>query len=160
MVSSKIIDRDRGFRAFMSKLRRKQRVAIGVKVGIQGPAAQDTGDRDGDITNVLLGTIHEFGAPSVGIPSRSFIRSTVDESASKYKALLLKAEQEAFKRKRDPVFFELGETALADIQNKIDENISPPLKPGTVAAKGDTLALVDTGEMRGAISWAPLKAGK
>jgi len=164
MARSKVIDRDRGFREFIRRTREKQRRAVGVKVGIQGPAAQDTGTlRKGEMTNVILGTIHEFGAPSVNIPSRSFIRSTVDKNRAKYQRELKRIEERSIKTKSAPRFDVLGEKVLADMQDRIDSNIPPPLQDSTIAARTggkDDLALVDTGELRGSLSWAPARGDR
>ncbi len=155
MASSRVIDRDRGFKAFIRGLKqRRHRGAVGVKVGV---TADEDARLEGD-SNVRLATIHEFGAPKANIPERSFIRATVDTHRKKYEKALKKAEEAAIKNPRTGSqlvkarLFQLGETAVADIQDRIDSNIPPPLADATVASKGDDLALVDTGELRGAIN--------
>jgi hypothetical protein len=153
---SRVIDTDKGFRAFFKNLNIRGGRKIGIKVGI---TSDDDTREDGD-SNLEIATHHEFGAPKANIPERSFIRWTADTHRKKYQRLIKKAEEAALKNPRGgntavkSALFQLGETAVADIQNRIDSNIPPPLAEVTVLRKGDDLALVDTGEMRGAISWA------
>ena len=149
---AKIIDRDRGFKAFVAGLRRIQGRQVVAKVGISEPEANLD---HGGITNVALGAIHEFGAPSVGVPSRSFIRATYDRNRGRYEKLLREGAERGLKgRFRDPkaLVFQAGEELRADIIDRIDSGIGPPLKPATIARKGDSLPLVDTGVMRNAIT--------
>lgn len=157
MASSKVIDTDRGFKAFFRDMRKRARAtgaggAVGVKVGVTA----DKDARDDGGSNVNIATYHEFGTDT--IPARSFIRSTVDTNRAKYEKALVAAEVAALKNPQKgnvavkSALFVLGEKVVADIQNRIDSNIPPPLAPATVVAKGDDLALVDTGELRGAIN--------
>ena len=160
-MAGRVVDRDRGWRAFLADLRLRSRVTVGVKVGVQGPAAQDTGQRRaGEITNVLLATILEFGAPSVGIPARSVIRSTVDANEANYRRILARIERDAFRTRRPPNILPIGEKVLADMQDKIDSNVPPKLADSTIESKGDDLAWVNFGELRGSFSWAPLRGNR
>lgn len=155
-AGSRVIDTDKGFRAFFKNLNIRGGRRIGIKVGIT--ADDDARDEGG--SNLEIATHHEFGAPKANIPERSFIRWTADTHRKKYMKLVKKAEEAALRNPRagntavKQKLFQLGETAVADIQNRIDSNIPPPLAEVTVLRKGDDLALVDTGEMRGAITWA------
>lgn len=54
-----------------------------VKIGIQGDKATQM-KKGSDVSLILVATVHEYGAPSKGIPERSYIRKTVNENETKY----------------------------------------------------------------------------
>ena len=145
MGSFKITDKDNGFSAFFRGV--KGLAGPRVKVGIQGKEAAKV--REGGISMVQLGTIHEFGAPRANIPQRSYLRSTADEKKRKYVKFMegsvrrLIRSPERFNAKA--TLFQLGETVRSDVIKKIKSNIPPPLKPATIARKGESIALIDTG---------------
>lgn len=47
----------------------------------------------------------------------------------------------------------LGVLAQGDIQMEITALSSPPNTPSTIARKGSSNPLIDTGAMRGAVTW-------
>jgi phage gpG-like protein len=139
----KVVDR-----GFEDEIRRLS-VSVITTVGIQGAQAP-AGDHGG-LTNAGLGAIHEFGAPSVGIPQRSFLRETLDANADKYSRFI--AKRMADRRTSTLITFNLvGEMHLADIRNAINASIAPPNKPGTVARKGSSVTLIDSGQLKGALT--------
>lgn len=156
---NRVIETDNGLNAFITGLKSRTRqsrsssAGVGIKVGI---TADDDARPDGE-SNIEIATHHEFGAPKANIPKRSFIRWTVDKNRKKYNKMLADAEREFIRNPKSTslkkALFKLGETAVADVQKRIDSNVPPPLSDKTVERKGDSLALVDTGEMRGAITW-------
>lgn len=130
-----------------------------VKVGVLGG-----GDHGPDLTNAELATIHEFGAPRAGVPERSFLRSTADLKRREWLALLVKVLQAAVDGKTTvQVALELvGQKAVADVVARIRNGagIPPPLKPATIAAKGSTRPLVDTGRLVQSIGYEVVRPGR
>lgn len=126
------------------------------RVGIQGPEANQQGERNPGPTNAELAAIHEFG---IGVPQRSFLRSTFDEERKKYLRVMRKGFRSVVdgKRKLASVFLEVGETYRKDVIKKIKSRIPPPTKirqgrdeKGQFAKKDPPL--IDTGTMVGSIS--------
>lgn len=121
-----------------------------VRVGIQGSEALAT--RDSGINNATLGAVHEYG--SLKNPQRSFISSTVDENNYYIDSIehwldgVVKGTISV-----DALFRTLGEQVAKDIIAKINSNIPPPNSQATQARKHGKGTLVDTGEMRDAVSW-------
>lgn len=114
-----------------------------VKVGV--PA----GRTESDGTSIaLIARVHEFGAPSVGIPERPFLRNTIMANLEKYKRLnrinIIKYFQGTITMEQ--ALGQLGLMAAADVKQFIHNN-SYQLKPATIAAKGSSRALVDTGQL-------------
>jgi len=140
---------DRGWKRIHEELKN---IPYEVAVGIQGAGASI--DRDG-ITNVQLGSIHEFGSENGVIPQRSFIRSTVSENNDAYKKQLQEIIKNVTEKNKKAVgelmFF--GDKVKLDIVQMIKDIIPPPLTDETVARKkGETTPLIDTGFLWNSIS--------
>jgi phage gpG-like protein len=118
-----------------------------VTVGIQGPKGEK--QREGGITNVELAEIHEFGAPSAGIPQRSFLRSTADEGMSKWKKRLGEEMGKVVTDGADVrrALTVVGEEFRAAVIDRINAHIPPPLGQATIDRKGSDTPLIDTGEL-------------
>lgn len=132
-----------------------------VKVGVVGPTAGVAAE--GAMTMVELAAIHEFGAPDAGIPERSFIRSTfakkqgdVDKVAARLAKKFLAGEMPL-----ERALGLLGAWGAAEVKKSITvgEGIQPANAPATIARKGSSRPLVDTGRLVGAISWEVVDAG-
>jgi hypothetical protein len=98
-----------------------------------------------------IGTFHEFGTATV--PMRSFIRGWYDENPEFIRATL-KRELTAAAQGKRTVDQALERAALifeGAVKQRIARNIPPPLAPATVARKGSSVALIDTGQLRNAI---------
>lgn len=104
-------------------------------------------------SNALIAYVHEFG---IGVPERSFLRSTVLEQAQKYvkiqrdniipaiKSGVMTAE-EAYRR--------LGIVASNDVKLKITNGPFTALDQKTIDRKGSSKPLIDTGELRQSITY-------
>lgn len=115
-----------------------------VKVGF--PA----GEADSEI--VMRAVYNEFGT-SRGIPERPFIRNAVRGSKSSYLSLMkrgaLRIVRGDLSKRR--VLEQLGLKAVGDIQRGMP-GTPPPNAPSTVAQKGSSATLVDTGQMRQSVT--------
>lgn len=124
----------------------KSKVYVGV--------TKDKNQREkGEATNALIAYVHEFG---IGVPERSFMRSTIIENAQKYQKInrdnILPAirsgtltAEECYRR--------LGTIAQSDMQQKIVNGSFKPLKEETIKRKGSTKPLIDTGALRQSITY-------
>jgi hypothetical protein len=160
-VAAKVRVTDKGWNKIMSTAKKyaglKGRVA---SVGIQGTTA---GTRQGaPATNVMVGTVHEFGSPQRNIPERSFIRSTFDENVSKYEAELERiSEMGAEGKEIEGELLLLAEKFRADILAKLASDIPPPTQrqqdPNN--RKSGDPALFDTGQLWNSITAQVISAG-
>ena len=106
-----------------------------------------------------LAAVHEFGTTKAGkkknitIPERSFIRTTMDEKRGQLNTLtdklLVQVTLGQFKMKRALQI--LGEFIETSIKRKITILQDPGNAPSTVAKKGSSNPLIDTGRMRNSI---------
>lgn len=92
---------------------------------------------------------------TITIPERSFIRSTIDENAQKYRELakklaLLIVDGKLTAERALELF---GERVVADIKLHIQRGIDPPLAAETVRRKGSSKPLIDTAQMINAITY-------
>lgn len=128
-----------------------------VKVGVLASKGGNAEHADDGITMIELAAIHEFGSPAANIPERSFIRRTFTFKRIQLDPLQRKLAKALVLGKITPIVAMnmLGQWAAAQVKRTItaDEPIPPPLKPATIAAKGSTRPLVDTGRLVGAISY-------
>lgn len=142
--------------AFMDALKALKRLGGGhAEAGVFADATAPDGERVAPIA-----FWHEFG--TVNIPARSFLRSTMSEQRAKWARQFLGMIQgrlyEAGTVRR--ALTAVGQSMTADIKEKINSNIPPPLKPATVDAKirekqavsSPDLALVQHGYLQKAIT--------
>ena len=131
-----------------------------VKVGLLG---KNDNRPDGELGNVEIGAVHEFGAPAEGIPKRSFLRATADEQRQNWGNLGQTLARGLVNGKItvDKALGVLGERAVADIRLKVTDGagIPPPNAPETVERKGSDRPLIDTGRMLQSLSYERVKGG-
>lgn len=103
--------------------------------------------KDPDSEIVRYAAKNEFGSVAERVPERSFMRSTADEQAQKYGRMAGRAFKEATRAGFMEQADLLGVVAVGDVQQKIGSNLPPPNSPATVALKGSSRTLIDTGRM-------------
>lgn len=119
----------------------------GIEVGIFG---------SDDSFYAMIAGVHEFGITiqketgTIVIPERSFLRSTFDENVNKWFNFVKKQIDKLIKGQISArtLCERLGTLMVADIQKKITTLDTPPNAPSTIAKKGSSNPLIDTGGMR------------
>lgn len=133
----------------MLKLRR----GLSVSVGIQGADADEVDFWHGELTNAVLGAIHEFGRGRV--PERSFLRSTFDDNRSEYQRELDRIGGEFFDDGRiKGELMILGEEFRGDVVRTIQAGIPPGLQPQSLVDRpgSGTTPLWATGQLVNSIT--------
>ena len=127
------------------------KVQVGVLSGQGGETTED------GITMVELAAIHEFGSPAANIPERSFIRRTFVDRVPNELARVIAALTRGVVAEKLGVrqaVGQLGAWGAAQVKNTITQSdVPPPLAASTIARKGSSKPLVDTGHLVGAITW-------
>lgn len=97
---------------------------------------------------------NEFGT-SRGVPERPFFRNAMKENKSAYKSLMRFEAKKIMQGQSDMrrALERLGLVAQGHIQQSIVGMRSPANSPVTVAAKGSSNPLIDTGEMRQSVTY-------
>lgn len=122
----------------------------GVLAGLPKNSKQHKDDEGGFTSVIEIGLVHEFGAPSINVPQRSYLRSTIIENKRKYKAFLAKLSLKILKGELTPekALAFLGEMLSGDIKEKITDIKDPELK---IRIGGNPL--VDTGQLIQSITY-------
>lgn len=146
---SQVRDIDKGYRELVRRLWPKG----GPKISV-GIHEADGAEEHGEGMRVIdIAQIHEFGLGNV--PERSFIRAWFDENEARAKEALTRLCESVVAGKRTPdqavEVFALW--AVGEIQARIAKGIPPALSPVTVARKGSSVPLIDTGQLRSSISY-------
>lgn len=126
-----------------------------VKVGVVGSAARE--EEDGT-TLAEIAAIHEFGAPAAGIPERSFLRSTFrnPQKLEQLRKLQARLARDLIAGKIDVAraMGLLGAWGAGAVKATITRDGEfAPLKPSTIAKKGSSRPLIDSGQLLNSISW-------
>lgn len=143
-MSVTILQKNPGWlKDLQKRYKSRKQLAIGYPIGTKGTS---TNYPDG--TSVLLvAAANNFGAPSRGIPARDFMDkgavSALEKTGPIAEALI--PALNAGKITMDQVLAKLGPVAVAAFQQAIIDFDEPPNAPSTIAAKGSSNPLVDTG---------------
>ena len=106
-----------------------------------------------ELTVAEVGFYNEFGTTK--IPERSFIRSTVKNKTKELKALsskLLKSIVNGKMTTTDGLGI-IGEKMSDEIQRAMVKLRTPPNKPATIRRKGSSNPLIDTEQLKSAITY-------
>lgn len=116
------------------------------RVGIVDPDA---------FTLVEIASVNEFGSEDGRIPERSFLRSTFDMHKDRYYRILNAAVTRVIAG-RSEINHELGQLGLraaGDVQKTIGMLREPPNAAVTIAKKGSSKPLRDTGRLAASIDF-------
>lgn len=125
----------------LEELTRSVQKASILKVGFLESATYPDG-----LSVPLVAAFNEFGVPSHGQPPRPFFRRMVAQHQREWpKAIanLFKANNYDTKLTLD----QAGEAIAGQLRQSIRDLVDPPLAPSTIAKKGSSKPLVDTGIM-------------
>ncbi len=159
MAKNVVREKDLGWNELKKHLKALEQGDSYVKAGVLG----DSGSHEGGLTNVELALIHELGTRNGHIPERSFIRSSFDKNKAEYLETLKKLFKGVYENKMDVprALGLMGVKMAADIKKGITKGagIPPPNAPSTIAAKGSSRPLDDTGRLVNSISHAVVISG-
>ena len=146
-MGMRIVDRDRGYNALVKKVFAQRKPIL--EVGVLSSAS---GNYAGGTSIVDVATWNEFGTSR--IPSRSFLRAWFDEGSDRAREWLSSGMKAVIKGKTtaDKMLEMIGLKIVGEIQTRMASSIPPPNAPSTVAKKGSTTTLIDTGQLRSSIS--------
>lgn len=123
-----------------------------IKVGILGDGTTHGEDEE---TVLTIAITHEFGLAVKGIPERSFIRAGFDYYRSRIEDNAVELlEQVIYGGLPALTFFDgLGQIMVGFIQTYLTDLDYPPNSPTTIARKGSSNPLIDTGQLRDSITY-------
>lgn len=156
-AGGRVVERDLGWAEV--KERTDEMKHSSVRVGVLAAAGVH---KDGSgLTMAEIATVHEYGAPEVGIPRRSFIGSAIDEGRDELRRAGTAAARSVVDGRRtvDQALALVGEKARAMIVNKINRGPFVPNAPLTIALKGSSKPLIDTGQLKQSVSYEIVRGG-
>lgn len=157
-MTARVTVTDRGADGLLSRLRRA--AGARVRVGVLEEATKATREEEegSPLTLLEVAAVHEFGAPAAGIPQRSFIRAGVDAQLAEIQRVQRALARQTIRGATtlDVALDRLGAKVAALLQNRIAAGIDPPNSPATIARKGSSKPLVDTGQLKASITWRVL----
>lgn len=135
---------------------RSKSAKIGIFSARGGDAATkaDAGDNGAPLTVLEVARIHAFGTKD--IPQRDFINETLRVKRSQIFETQRKAMKGVIMRRfRAETGLEIiGQKVQAEMKNLISEDTHlPALSAATIAAKGSSVPLVDTGQLINSITY-------
>ena len=140
-----------GLKGFLERFKDigKPKVYIGV------PASKNSIHKDSKINMATLLAIHVLGAPSRGIPQRDPLRPPLINNAQRYTDLMAQGIKNALANGTDPniVYEKIGIVAVNDVNDYFVNGSFKPLNQKTIDRKGSSKPLIDTEELRGAITY-------
>ena len=154
---ARVTDRDRGYRRFVRSMASLSGVLPEVTIGIH--EAQGNERPDGGATVAEYATYNEFG---MGVPERSFLRAPLAKNQDVYAEAIVEGVIQLV-TKGEPLARSLGlvgEAAASDCREAIRAGIDPPNAPATIARKGSSKPLVDTGRLRQSITYQVWPKGR
>ena len=110
---------------------------------------------DEDEQFIIIGAANEFGTRNGHIPERSFIRAGVDENESNINAWADRLHNQIIDGRltKAVALAKMGEVIQRHIQRKITTLRHPINADSTIAKKGSSNPLIDTGRLRASIRW-------
>lgn len=125
-----------------------------VFVGFQ--AGDDSYENGVDIANVAA--FNELGTSRA--PSRPFLRMSIDDNADRVDAMCQEAVGAIVDNgDAETALKKLGVTAVGLVQEEIVEGAFVPNAESTIARKGSSKPLIDTGQMRQSVHYVVQKKG-
>lgn len=148
MAKSRVKVRDLGYASVLKELKATEGVHI--TVGVHG----DQKPRSGGTPMTLVAAANEFGTTDGRVPERSFIRATVDSRRNDIAEVMQKQMKllEDGKRSAKDVAEIVGLWTANAIKKYMTDLQEPPNAPSTVARKGSSNPLIDTGQLRSAVT--------
>jgi hypothetical protein len=148
-IKAKIIrDRDLGWSKLQRAVKRlKLDPSDGLEVGWIVPEVAERAAQN------------EFGTDR--IPERPFVRPTIDQHQREYLDLMERGVERAAlgEAPRNQALLPAANRIRSDLIEKIIDVRTPPNAPGTIARKGSSNPLVDTGEMQRTIQIRETRGG-
>lgn len=123
-----------------------------VEVGVIGAKGDEIHDNTGDVTVAQVAEWMEFGTPTV--PARSWLRGAIDEHGTELERRIGIETRDviAGRRSQAQALARVGIWIAGKIQERIARGIAPALAAGTIARKGSTTPLINTGQLRSSIT--------
>lgn len=142
----------------LEELKRNLGAQYITRVGILGAHAARTGEGKFDLNNATLGLIQIYGSIANNIPSRDFLIMPIETKRREILKILSSNTARAAFANKDykRLYGILGAAAVGFVDEAFASGgfgTWAPNKPTTVAHKGSSAPLIDTGELRKSVTF-------
>ena len=159
-MASRISDKSSPLRALIERAER----GLSLRVGVFGASASEPKEgADSAVTVLDVATWNEFGTTREGpggartqhVPPRPFIGGWYDEHESAARDLVRKVSRAMLvgKISHHAAHALVGTAFVGQIQRRIADGVQPANAPSTIARKGSSKPLIDSGQLRSSIAW-------
>jgi hypothetical protein len=128
---------------------------IEVRAGVVGAKAEEPNGEEGRVTNGEAAILNEYGTDDGHIPARAPIQRTFERDGGKVQSFFAAAVSRAIAGIASPeaALRDVGDWAVSEIRKTIAQGVPPPNAPATIARKGSSHPLIDTGDMYNAVGY-------
>lgn len=167
-MASYVRDTDKGFKAMLKRI---TNASAGLTVGVHEADGskphepKPKSDASGveikakePLTIIQIAAFHEFGTSRMD--RRSFIADWADEDEQEHKRQLSQMARAVYQgtvASAEQALYRLGNLYVGEVQRRISQGITPPLKQSTIDRKGSSKPLEDTGQLRSSIRFVVKK---
>ena len=129
------------------RLEQEQRVLVGVPEG--------AGTYEDGLTIATVAAVNNFGSADGRIPARPFLAPAVEKGAPQYRRLaeVMLPRVLSGQMEMRMLLEQMGQLAEGHVKQEITDLDSPPNAPSTIAKKGSSNPLIDTGALRQSIRY-------
>jgi hypothetical protein len=141
---------DSGMKKFLRFMKRAQ--AMQVRVGLHGEEGAETHEGS-NLTISAIAAFHEFG---YGVPRRSFLGDWFDQNVDRNQQIISTIYKQAIHgQDYEPEFLrQIGAVFVGDVQRRISMGlVTPPLSAARIKAKGSSIPLIHTGQLRSSLRY-------
>jgi len=130
-----------------------------VKVGYPSESTGKEQHEDDGINNATLAAVHNLGSVANNIPPRPFLKQSFEKYQSERKKLAERLVRDFMRGAIDmkTAHEKMGNASAGWGRKIFTTGDFAPLKPATVARKGSSRPLIDTGELRRALTFEVVK---
>lgn len=114
-----------------------------------------TGNEGEAIPLAMIAAVHEFGSPEHNIPERSFLRAGIRRGIPKFHQLNADSLRKVVRGEMtvEGSLEKLGVVATGEVKREFVVGKFVPLKPATIRRKGSSRPLIDSGQLRQAVTY-------
>lgn len=150
--TNKVVDIDRGWNRIKREFKKFKGAAtiVGYPEGESGTERHD----NAGISLASLAAVHEYGSTARNIPERPFQRDTFERTKNHIQKVILNEFSKVLTNKQGAkkALAAVGEWYTGQMKNTLKKGSFTPLSIKTIAKKGSSKPLIDTGQLRNSIT--------
>jgi len=157
-VDSSVLRGQRGaLNRFIDRMRRMddQQVVVGVPQGKKHTSSSADGSTQ-QVDMALIAAVLNYGSRSRNIPARGFIEPSINKNMAKYQRLMAREASGVLLQRAtlNQALQRVGMLMAADVQDYMVTHTGfAPLAEQTIKRKGSSKPLIDSGQVRQAITY-------